>query len=727
MRWFAVMILLACAAATAAGTLVDIPLGGQINIGLGDAITDHTSFGSDAGGAFVRRALTLNNGAGGWYFGPRIDLVKAGYGPYVDLSGPGTTVEYRARYFQGNGNTDPYGDAPIFIQLIDINGKSGGLGMSYGPNPNPTYPEWITCTDEVVVGDWPTDPDFDISKVVAVMFFGTDWAGVGNDFVEIQYLRFSDLAVHNPIPLAEAKTKSDGETVEIGGAVSAVFGEQFYIQDPLRSCGIQVRASTAPGVGSSVVLRGTVQSDASTGELYVAASEWNRAGAGKAKPLGMTTRALGGGTLGRQRSGAECVGLNNIGLLVSLFGRVTGIADDGSYTYLSDGCPIGDGGPYKGVRIDLSGIPFWQRKLLAVGNIIAVTGVSSLYQAEGGVVRPVLRPRSSLDIHNYDSTGNEPKTLRVLVVNFDPFCPGYSGARTSAVFGWNNPRTLTDGYITDLANCSAHWCRYEVVDWFDADYHPYFEDGFRYSPDDYVYAWQHRHQTPLHEGTADYIRLVTDKAYPHNQPFSVTERIANDEIDEVFFFGAPGGFAGWEAAMAGPSPFFVNGGIYTVPEAKRNFVIMGFNYERGVDCMLENFCHRTECVMSRVYSPPDWWFPTYPPSNNWDKFRMFDKIKPDQAACGICHFAPNSTSDYDWGNTRYVWSTCDDWLYNWPNLLGDVTRRWVNCTEWGNGDMRLHHIWWLTHLPKAAGINPDGKQNNWWKYTCDFNNYPESR
>jgi hypothetical protein len=106
---------------------------------------------------------------------------------------------------------------------------------------------------------------------------------------------------------------------------------------------------------------------------------------------------------------------------------------------------------------------------------------------------------------------------------------------------------------------------------------------------------------------------------------------------------------------------------------------------------------------------------------------MFDQIQPGAAACGICHYAPNSTSDYDWGNSTYVWSTCDDWLYNWPNLKGDVTKRLVNKSEWGNGDMRLHHIWWLNHLPKTVGINPDGKQNNWWKYPCDFNNYPESR
>jgi hypothetical protein len=323
------------------------------------------------------------------------------------------------------------------------------------------------------------------------------------------------------------------------------------------------------------------------------------------------------------------------------------------------------------------------------------------------------------------SNGNEPKTFRVAVINFDPYCPGHGNKRVHEVFGWNDPHDIADGYINDLATTSGGWCNYQIVDWYDANYHPYFEDGFQFDPDDCVDAWQT--QTGLHDGTSDYVRLISDTSYPHNQPKTIAQRIADDEIDEVFLFGSPGGAAFWEAAMAGPSPFFVNGGTYNVPAAKRNFVIMGFNYERDVDCMLEDFLHRSECVMSRVYPSPDWWFPTYPPENNWDRFRMIDQRGEGESAVGMCHFAPNSESDYDWGNTRFVFSTCDDWLYNWPNLIGESTKRLVNCTEWGDGDMRLHHVWWLNHYPKAPGINPDGRQNNWWKYSCDFNNYAESR
>jgi hypothetical protein len=81
------------------------------------------------------------------------------------------------------------------------------------------------------------------------------------------------------------------------------------------------------------------------------------------------------------------------------------------------------------------------------------------------------------------------------------------------------------------------------------------------------------------------------------------------------------------------------------------------------------------------------------------------------------HFAPNSERDYDWGNPRPVISYCDDWM-TFPELPGRA--RWVDCREWGGGDMRLHHLWWLSHLPRVSG-ETFGVSNNWWSYVIDPN------
>jgi hypothetical protein len=105
----------------------------------------------------------------------------------------------------------------------------------------------------------------------------------------------------------------------------------------------------------------------------------------------------------------------------------------------------------------------------------------------------------------------------------------------------------------------------------------------------------------------------------------------------------------------------------------------------------------------------------------WDQFTAAEISNPEQAGCGNVHFAPNSEADYDWGNTRLVYSTCDDWLNNFPDLTGE--KKLVDHTEWGGGDMRLHHIWWFQHIPHLNGVNPDGKLNNWWKYIIEYFNY----
>ena len=718
---FAVMMALTIGGSATTAPLVDIPLDQQINIGLGDAIAGHNGFGNDSGLGYVIRNLTADNGAGSYYSGPSVNFVKAGYGPYVDLSKPGARIEYTARYFQGDGNTNPYGDAPIWLELIDADGTSCWMGISYGPQPDPRYPSWKTVTDSLSGAS----SELDLSKIVALIFWGTDWGGTGNDFVQIRNLRLIDDTSRNPIPIPNAKNANDGDTVEVLGAVSTAFASRgvFYIQNIENTCGIQVRASTLPSEGPSVYVKGVVQTDPETEEMYIQASDWALNGAGNAKPMLMNTQALGGSPVYRQAGVDISYGPNNIGLQVKIAGRLTAKADDGSWICVSDGSTMTDANN-PGVRVSLAGLPFLQGPALYINHNVVATGISSLYIDENNARRPVILLKSG-GYSDPEDNGNSPKTFRVAVINFDPYCPGHGNKRTHEVFGWNNPQVIANGYMNDLATTSGGWCNYQIVDWFDANYHPDFEDGFRWNPDAYVDAWQT--QTGLHNGTSDYVRLITDTTYPHNQPKTIAQRIASDEIDEVFFFGAPAGSAFWEAAMAGPSPFFVNGGTYNVPSATRNFVMMGFNYERDVDCMLEDFLHRSECTMSRVYPSPDWWFPTSPPQNNWDKFRMIDLKGPGESAVGMCHFAPNSESDYDWGNTRTVYSMCDDWLYNWPNLLGITTRRWVTSQEWGSGDMRLHHVWWLNHFPKAPGINPDYRQNNWWKYVCDFNNHPESR
>jgi hypothetical protein len=298
--------------------------------------------------------------------------------------------------------------------------------------------------------------------------------------------------------------------------------------------------------------------------------------------------------------------------------------------------------------------------------------------------------------------------LDVLVINFDPILPSRGGKRLHEEQGWNDPHPLTDGYIADLAECSDGYVRYRVVDWQDVDTFPVKKDGFRYTDASYLRCIEG--QEEWHQPDAvDYHAIF--------RQFDVPQRVERGEIDEVWLWGFP--YAGfWESTMAGRGAYFCNSPPLEGIETSRIFVTMGFNFQRGVGEMLENFGHRAESIMRRVYG--SW---EHEESHAWNRFTLYDKVAPGRAGCGWMHYAPNSDRDYDWGNQRVVWSTCDDWL-NYPHLTGQ--RRQVNCEEWGDGEIRAHHRWWLQHLPRAAGRS-DGKLNNWWAYLADFNRFAESR
>ena len=206
-------------------------------------------------------------------------------------------------------------------------------------------------------------------------------------------------------------------------------------------------------------------------------------------------------------------------------------------------------------------------------------------------------------------------------------------------------------YIADLRESSGGYVEYEIVERIELDAWPVKEDGFRYDDDIFLDNWRRRrgwHQPD----TADYEAIIAE--------FDLLKRVDSDQIDEVWMFGFP--YAGfYESRMVGPDAFWCNAPAMRRTGVSRRFVIMGFNYERGVGPMLESFGHRVESHLEHA------WRGWQGQDNLWKQFIRYEKTAPGQAGCGTVHFAPNSESDYDWGNPNKVLSNCDDWL-NFPNF-----------------------------------------------------------
>ena len=291
---------------------------------------------------------------------------------------------------------------------------------------------------------------------------------------------------------------------------------------------------------------------------------------------------------------------------------------------------------------------------------------------------------------------------RVLTIIYDPIMKPATGEKLSKLANWPTHENLAGQFISDILQCSNGLGRYQLVERIEVNEFPVKVDGFRYTPQSYAEVM--RRTAPGHfPDTINYQEVL--------MRFNILQRIATNQIDEVWLFGFP--YAGfYESIMGGPGAFFCNSDpLVGTSKALRRFVIMGFSLERGVGEMLEAMGHRAESIMEKVYSR------STPQNNLWRKFIRYDKTSPGQSECGNVHFAPNSDKDYDWGNQRTVASRCDDW-YNFPNFKGALKQ--VNCAEWGNGDIRAHHTWWFKHFPKVGG-RTNGIANNWWQYILDPN------
>jgi hypothetical protein len=296
----------------------------------------------------------------------------------------------------------------------------------------------------------------------------------------------------------------------------------------------------------------------------------------------------------------------------------------------------------------------------------------------------------------------QPLFPKVLVVSYELLVTTEANRPVRQILRWNDPEVLISQFIDDLKYASYGFCNYQVVDRVSVSGFPIKEDGFRYSGSDYMRSWRSR--TGFHSPDwADYHRIMVD--------LNIAGRIDDHEIDEIWMFAGP--YAGfYESRMAGPSAFWCNAPpIDRFSQMNRRTVLMGFNYERGVGEMLESYGHRAESIMEHVYRR------RRGEDNLWRRFIRYDKSHPGQAEVGNVHYAPNSQRDYDWGNPQRVLSRCDTWL-NFPDLTG--APRMVNSRDWGNGDTRLHHLWWLRHFPRKAGES-GGVSNNWWQYVVDPN------
>lgn len=192
-------------------------------------------------------------------------------------------------------------------------------------------------------------------------------------------------------------------------------------------------------------------------------------------------------------------------------------------------------------------------------------------------------------------------------------------------------------------------------------------------------------------------------------------------VQEIWMWGYHGKIGLWESNMSSPTGDVSNSDRdeKDLPVFKKTYTFYHYNYGRGVGEMLENHMHQLEHLLNHVdgreTQPQDKWNELL----FWGKFVGSDishKIVTNPARCGWTHYAPNSESDYDWENPRYVETDIEDWK---PDGIGKIQR--MNADRWDRDPIKWR-VYWMQAIPGLGhGLTYKGKAlRNWWSFVADW-------
>jgi len=191
------------------------------------------------------------------------------------------------------------------------------------------------------------------------------------------------------LTVAEAKNRADGAAVILSQkVVSADFTNHFYICETRENqcSGIRVNGPS-PSQGSYVDVSATL--DTLNGERVLTAPDIHSdEGPGAPSPLFMANKHVGGGKLNAHTDGVTGgVGVNNIGLLIAVAGRVT--QDAGDFILISDG---------SGVELKVDCTPLTE--IPGKDTFVRIIGISAAEQPGSDILR-LVKPRHDSDVAVY--------------------------------------------------------------------------------------------------------------------------------------------------------------------------------------------------------------------------------------------------------------------------------------------------------------------------------------
>lgn len=242
-------------------------------------------------------------------------------------------------------------------------------------------------------------------------------------------------------PISDVKASSPGTAVSIQGALvtASFYGDSlgkyvpvgFAIETPNRSGGIRVVSSQSVKPGDAVTISGS--SALASGELVIQASQVSVTSSNNTIPkaVGISGLASGGGGIDGVQNpvvddsakGTPGRGLDNVGMLVKLCGKVTASAYTGNYDgyfYIDDGSSIHDGSGNTGIKCRPASNMEYPLPLPNVGDYVVVTGVMGTNNSGGTNARYFW----TKSVQTVIGTATVPPLVGVVVFNFGDAASG---------------------------------------------------------------------------------------------------------------------------------------------------------------------------------------------------------------------------------------------------------------------------------------------------------------
>ena len=307
----------------------------------------------------------------------------------------------------------------------------------------------------------------------------------------------------------------------------------------------------------------------------------------------------------------------------------------------------------------------------------------------------------------FATTGN--LDLKVAVVCYNPFMTNVAelttARRLNAVFGWPTGQNMATQQKNWWKEATDGMVKANFVVVTNLNIFPLMTSGKRFNQQSYYDYWKKGQSDKHPGGSFDYAHFLTNDV-----PWMIPA-IEDGRIDQVWLYGWPGMNTN-ETRLFGKGAFGCNSYGFSALQNERMFMMCMPSIERS-DTPMENFGHGCEWHLGGAFHNYVYSFEggiRYTNVHDMALYRAHGSESSENICIGDVHYAPNSKSDYDWGNTTPVECYADCW-YDFPNMTNWVPRT-MTCADWGGGVNYKHKIWFFHHMPRKVGLHR-GHMMNW--------------